>query len=213
MFDFNSDMAQEFGVYKNEQAYEIAKYMSSVNISAGFLAGDAIAIKNAMAFVKENNLALGAHIGYQDISGFGRRDMDLADDEIEAMVIYQVGAISAYAKTMGLEIEHVRCHGAMNIKLANNIEFAKSVASAVKKINPWLNLYITNPEMKKLLEDEIQINCPYEVTFGENMSIRQLREMDIVPETIHFKDLESAIRAYDVIKPTPVNYNRVSGQI
>ena len=121
-------MAQEFGVYKNEEAYEIAKFMSSVNISAGFHAGDAIAIKNALNFVKENNLAIGAHIGYQDISGFGRRTMELNEEEIEATVIYQVGAISSFAKTMGLEIEHVRCHGAMNDKLANDRDFALSVA-------------------------------------------------------------------------------------
>lgn len=206
-------MAQEFGVYKNEEAYEIAKFMSSVNISAGFHAGDAIAIKNALNFVKENNLAIGAHIGYQDISGFGRRTMELNEEEIEATVIYQVGAISSFAKTMGLEIEHVRCHGAMNDKLANDRDFALFVARAVKKINPWLNLYVKNPEMKNFLEEEVKINCPYEVTFNENMSIRQIREMAVVPETIHFTTLEDAKRAYDVIKPSPVNYNRVSGQI
>ena len=213
MFDFNSDLAQEFGVYRNEEAYDIAKYMSSVNVSAGFHAGDAISIKNALEFAKNNNLALGAHIGYQDIPGFGRRDMELTEDEIEATVIYQVGAIQAYAKTMGLEIEHVRCHGAMNKKLSCDVEFAKSVARAVKKVNPWLNLYVSNYEIKQVLEKDIQINCPYEVTFNENMSIRQLREMEFVPETVHFSNLEDAKRAYDVIKPTPVNYNRVSGQI
>ena len=213
MFDFNSDMAQEFGVYKNNDAYEIAKYMSSVNISAGFHAGDAISIKNALSYVKEHNLALGAHIGYQDIAGFGKREMELSKDEIEATVIYQIGAISAYAKTMGLEIEHVRCHGAMNKKLSEDPEFAKAVANAIKKVNPWLNLYIQNPDMKKLIEDEVQINCSYEVTFDDNMSIRQIREMEIIPETIHFNNIEAAKRAYDVIKPTPVNYNRVSGQI
>ena len=213
MFDFNSDMAQEFGVYKNEEAYEIAKFMSSVNVSAGFHAGDAISIRNALNFAKELNLAIGAHIGYQDISGFGRREMELTEDEIEATVIYQVGAISSYAKTMGLEIEHVRCHGAMNIKLANDFEFAKSVACAVKKINPWLNLYVTNPDIKRFLEEEVKINCPLEVLFTENMSIRQIREMENIPETIHFTKLEDAKRAYDVIKPAPVNYNRVSGQI
>ena len=67
--------------------------------------------------------------------------------------------------------------------------------------------------MKNFLEEEVKINCPYEVTFNENMSIRQIREMAVVPETIHFTTLEDAKRAYDVIKPSPVNYNRVSGQI
>ncbi len=213
MFDFNSDLAQEFGVYKNREAGEIAKYMSSVNISAGFHAGDAMSIKNALCFVKENNTALGAHIGYPDISGFGKRTMELDLEEVEALVLYQTGAISAFAKTMGLEIEHVRCHGAMNNKLSCDREFAKAVALAIKKINPWLNLYIANYEMKLYLEDEIKINCAYEVLFDDSMSVRQLREMENKPETVHFKTLENAKRAYEVIKPSPVNYNRVSGQV
>lgn len=213
MFDFNSDLAQEYGVYKNENAFEIAKYMSSVNISAGFHAGDPLSIKKAVFFAKENNLAIGAHIGYPDISGFGRRCMELNEDEIEALVLYQTGAVSSFAKTFGAEIEHVRCHGAMREKMSNDIEFAKSVARAVKKVNPWLNLFIANPEFKKIIEEEIKINCPYEVYFSDNMSIRQLREMDIIPETIHFNSIENAKRAYDVIKPRPVNYNRVAGQI
>lgn len=213
MFDYNSDLAQEYGVYKNENAFEIAKYMSSVNISAGFHAGDALSIKKALLFAKEHNLAIGAHIGYPDISGFGRRDMELIEDEIEAFVLYQVGAVSSFAKTLGLEIEHVRCHGAMKDKMTENAEFAKSVARAVKKVNPWLNLFVCSPEIKRIVEEEVKINCPYEVCFTDNMSIRQLREMEVIPETIHFNSIENAKRAYDVIKPAPVNYNRVSGQV
>ena len=84
---------------------------------------------------------------------------------------------------------------------------------AVKKGNPWRKFYIENDKMKKFLEEEVKTNWPYEVLFNENMSIRQLREMENIPETVHFKSLENAKRAYDVIKPTPVNYNRVSGQV
>ncbi len=156
---------------------------------------------------------MGAHIGYPDISGFGYRNMDLKEDEIEAMVIYQLGAISAYANTLSMEIEHVRCHGAMYEKLNNDPEFAKNVARAVKKFNPWLNLIVGNPEIKTAVEKEVQINCSYEVLFNETMSVRQLREMSVVPDTIHFATLENAKRAYDVIKPTPINYNRVKEQI
>ncbi len=213
VFDFNSDLAQEYGIYKNEAAYEIANYVSSVNISAGFHAGDPLSIKQALEFAKNRNLAVGAHIGYPDISGFGYRNMELKQDEIEAMVIYQLGAISAYANTLSMEIEHVRCHGAMYEKLNNDPEFAKNVANAVKKFNPWLNLIVGNPEIKALIEKEVRINCSYEVLFNETMSVRQLREMPVVPDTIHFTTLENAKRAYDVIKPTPINYNRVKEQI
>lgn len=213
VFDFNSDLAQEYGIYKNETGYEIAQYMSSVNISAGFHAGDPLSIKKALEFAQEHNLAIGAHIGFPDISGFGYRNMDISPEELEAMVIYQLGAISAYASTIGAEIEHVRCHGAMYERLNSDSEFAKTVAAAIKKFNAWLNLYVGNPEIRDIIEKEVNLNCAYEVLFNDTMSIRQLREMEKLPDTVHFTTLENAKRAYDVIKPTPVNYNRVKEQI
>ncbi len=213
VFDFNSDLAQEYGIYKNEAAFEIAEYVSSVNISAGFHAGDPLSIKKALEFAKSRNLAVGAHIGYPDISGFGYRNMDLSEEEIETAVIYQLGAISAFAGALNIDIEHVRCHGAMYEKLNNDSEFAKNVAKAVKKFNPWLNLIVGNPEIKLLIEKEVKINCAYEVLFNEAMSVRQLREMPVIPDTVHFTTLENAKRAYDVIKPAPINYNRVEAQI
>ncbi len=213
VFDFNSDLAQEYGIYKNEKAYDIAKYMSSVNISAGFHAGDPLSIKRALEFAKEHNLTIGAHIGYPDISGFGYRNMEMEKEEIEAMVIYQLAAISAFASTLNAEIEHVRCHGAMYERLNSDPEFAKTVAGAVRKFNPWLNLIVGNPETKTMIENEVDINCAYEVLFNETMSIRQLREMEVQPDTVHFSTPENALRAWDVMKPSPVNYNRVKEQI
>ena len=111
MFDFNCDCAQEYGVYKNEQELKTAEFMSSINIAAGFHAGDPLSIKKAMEFAKEHNVSIGAHIGYQDIQGFGSRKVELTDEEIETTVLYQIGAIASFAQAMGLEIEHVRLHG------------------------------------------------------------------------------------------------------
>ena len=213
MFDFNCDCAQEYGVYKNEKELEIAKYVSSINIAAGFHAGDPLSIKRALEFAKENDITIGAHIGYQDIQGFGSRKVELNDEEIETIVIYQISAINSFANAMGLEIEHVRLHGAMKNELNSNIDFAKKVANAVKKLNPWLNLYINNAEFKEILEKETGIKCALEVNFNDFGTIRQIRELEIKPDTIHFCDIESAIKAREVLKPTPVNYNRVGGQI
>ena len=94
MFDFNCDCAQEYGVYKNEKELEVAQYMSSINIAAGFHAGDPLSIKKALEFAKEHDVSIGAHIGYQDIQGFGSRKVELTDEEIETTVIYQIGAIA-----------------------------------------------------------------------------------------------------------------------
>lgn len=212
MFDFNVDIAQGFGIYKNEDEFEMAKFASSVNVSAGFHSGDPMKIRTAMLFVQEHNKALGVHIGYPDIQGFGKRKMDLSDEELEANVIYQIGAIASYAKTYDLEIENVRCHGALKELLNEDTSSAIVVAKSIKKINPWLNLIVQNPQTKEIVESE-GLKAAYEVEFGPNSSIREIRELYVKPDTIHFKTLADIKRAYDIIKPTPVNYNRVSGQI
>ena len=212
MFDFNCDVAQSYGVYKNESELEMAKYASSINISAGFHSGDPVNIRKAFLFAKDNNVALGAHIGYPDIQGFGKRKMDLDDAELEAIVIYQVGAIVAYAKTFDLEIEHVRCHGALKDVVNESEEKAKVVANAIKKVSPWLNLIVQNPTIKDIVQKE-GLKSAYEVEFTSNSSIREIRELETKPDTLHFKSLEVIKRAYDVLEPSPINYNRVQNQI
>ena len=212
MFDFNVDLAQGYSVYNNDEEFEIAKYASSVNVSAGFHSGDPMKIRAALLFVQQNNKALGVHIGYPDIQGFGKRKMNLDNDELEANIIYQVGAILAYAKTFNLEAENVRCHGAMKELLNEDTNSAVVIARAIKKINPWLNLIIQNPEMKGVVEAE-GIKTALEFEFKENSSIREVRELSIKPDTIHFRILADIKRAYEIIKPLPINYNRVSGQI
>ena len=96
--DFNCDLAQAYGVYKNKQEFELLDYVSSVNISCGFHAGDPVTIKEALLKAKEKNVAIGAHIGFNGIQGFGYRPVELKEDELEALVIYQVGAIMSFAK-------------------------------------------------------------------------------------------------------------------
>jgi len=136
--DFNCDLAQSFGVYKNDEEYELLDYVSSVNISCGFHAGDPISIREALLKAKEKNVVVGAHIGFDDIQGFGCRQMNMSEDELEAMVIYQVGALMSFAKTFKMEIEHVRPHGAMYKQAAADFNFACSIAKAVKKASQWL---------------------------------------------------------------------------
>ena len=212
MFDFNCDVAQSYGVYKNEGELEIAKYASSINISAGFHAGDAVAIREALLFAREHNIALGAHIGYSDIQGFGKRQINLNDEELEALITYQVGAIIAYAKTFDLEVEHVRCHGALKEYLNQSQEGLLVAIEAIKKINPWLNLIVQTPENKEFVEKN-GLKAALEVDFNSNSSIREIRELPYKADTIHFKSLEDIKRAADIIKPSPLNYNRVQKQI
>ena len=210
MFDFNCDVAQSYGVYKNEGELEIAEFASSINISAGFHAGDPSSIRKALMFAQEKNIALGAHIGYSDIQGFGKRQINLTNEELEALVTYQVGAIIAYAKTFDLEVEQVRCHGALKEFLGQSKDALLVVVETIKKINPWLNLIVQSQDDKDFVEKN-GLKAALEIEYIG--SIKEIEELPIKADTIHFKSLDDIKQAYNDLKPTPINYNRVQKQI
>lgn len=136
--DFNIDIAQGFGFFKNEKESELLDYVSSVNISCGFHAGDPLLIREFLLKSKEKNITIGAHIGFNDIAGLGYREIELNPDEIEAIVIYQVGALASFAKSYGLTIDFVRPHGAMYKLAAENYDFSLCIAKAIQKFDKWL---------------------------------------------------------------------------
>ncbi len=139
--DFNCDLAQVYGVYKNDNEFDLLDYVSSVNISCGFHAGDPLTIREALLRAKEKNVAIGAHIGFNDIQGFGYRPVELKEDELEAIVVYQIGTIMSYAKAYGLSVEHVRPHGAMYKMAGEDFTFSSTIAKAIKKCSEWLVYY------------------------------------------------------------------------
>ena len=161
--DFNCDLAQSYGVYRNIQEFELLDYVSSVNISCGFHAGDPVTIKDALLKAKEKNVAIGAHIGFNDIQGFGYRPMDLKEDELEALVVYQISAIMSFAKAYGLSIEHVRPHGAMYKLSGEDFIFATALANAVKKCSDWLVLYLPAGDTAEKVSDYTKISVAQEI--------------------------------------------------
>ena len=185
--DFNCDLAQSFGIYKNSSESRLLDYVSSVNISCGFHAGDPLTIKEALLQAKEKNIVVGAHIGFDDIQGFGYRQMDLDSDELEALVMYQVGAIMTFAKAYSMEIEHVRPHGAMYRQAASDLEFSRTIAKAVKKCSKWLVYYGATGENLATVAEEENIQVAHEVhlekiydTEGNiDFSARDLENTDI----------------------------------
>lgn len=136
--DFNIDAAQGYGHFKNNKEAELLDYVSSVSISCGFHAGDPVLIREYLLKCKEKNITIGAHIGFNDIAGLGYRPMELNDEEIEAIVIYQIGALAAFAKSYSLTLDYVRPHGAMYKLASENLEFSKAIAKAIQKFDKWL---------------------------------------------------------------------------
>lgn len=167
--DFNCDLAQGWGVFQNSDEVKFLDYVSSVNIACGLHSGDPLSIKYAFDAIKDKNIAIGAHIGFPDISGFGNRAMNLSEEEIEAIVLYQLGAIITFAQCYGLRIEHVRPHGAMYKMAATSFDFSLSLAKAIKKAGEWL-IYVgaageiierVKEEANITVARELQLNLPY----------------------------------------------------
>lgn len=161
--DFNADAAQSFGIYQNDLEQDIISKVSSVNVSCGFHAGDPMTIKETLLLCKQHNIAIGAHIGYQDLQGFGYRPMDLSEEETEAVVLYQIGAVATFANSYSLSVEHVRLHGAMYARAAQDLDFAVTVAKAVKKFDKWAVLYLPYGKIAQEVENIVEINVAKEM--------------------------------------------------
>lgn len=136
--DLNSDLGESFGSFKMGNDAEVMKYITSANIACGFHAGDPVVIEKTIKLALENHVAIGAHPGYPDLMGFGRRKMSLSPEEIKAYVFYQVGALKAMTEAMGGKLQHVKAHGALYNEAAVNESVAKAIAEAVFQLDPDL---------------------------------------------------------------------------
>ena len=133
--DLNCDMGESVG---NEEA--IIPYITSANIACGFHAGDEVSMRRTVRLAKKYEVAIGAHPGWKDKEGFGRREMILPSDEVEALVLYQIGALYAIAKAQGMELRHVKPHGALYNQAATDKLLARAIARAVKQFSQDLIL-------------------------------------------------------------------------
>jgi 5-oxoprolinase (ATP-hydrolysing) subunit A len=139
--DLNCDMGESFGLYKMGQDDQILPYVSSVNIACGFHAGDPSVMRKTVRMAAEQKVAIGAHPGFLDLQGFGRRNMDVSPEEVFNYVVYQVGALTGFVKAEGLTLHHVKPHGALYNMAARNYRLAIAIARAVYAIDPTLILY------------------------------------------------------------------------
>jgi UPF0271 protein len=140
--DLNSDVGESFGNYNLGMDEDLIPLISSANIACGFHAGDPTVMRRTIAIARENGVAIGAHPGFPDLIGFGRRNMDASLDEIKDYVTYQVGAIQAFALSEGLKLQHVKPHGALYNMAVQNPEIWDAVAEAVSALDKSLILFV-----------------------------------------------------------------------
>jgi 5-oxoprolinase (ATP-hydrolysing) subunit A len=139
--DLNSDLGESFGAYTIGNDAEVLKYISSANIACGFHAGDANVMVETVKTAAELGVGIGAHPGFPDLAGFGRRNMNLSSKEIYNMVVYQVGAIQGAAKACGTQVQHVKPHGALYNMASKDAVLAEAIAEAVHAVDPNLVLF------------------------------------------------------------------------
>lgn len=139
--DLNCDFGESFGIYRLGEEKEILQYVTSVNIACGFHAGDPLVMRKTVQMALEQNVAIGAHPGFPDLLGFGRRNIAVTPDEAYAYVVYQVGALSAFVKAEGGTLTHVKPHGALYNMAAKDAVLAEAIARAVYDVDATLILY------------------------------------------------------------------------
>ncbi|RTH14931.1 hypothetical protein CSW41_11365 [Thermus scotoductus] len=140
--DLNADAGESYGAFSYGHDREIFPLVTSVNLACGFHGGSPTRIREAVALAKAHGVAVGAHPGFPDLVGFGRRDMALSPEEVYADVLYQIGALYAFLKTEGLSLHHVKPHGALYLRACRDRETARAIAEAVKAFDPEVPLVV-----------------------------------------------------------------------
>ncbi len=138
VIDLNADMGESFGNYQLGMDGEVIKYISSANIACGFHAGDPKVMDYTVKIAAENGVGVGAHPGFPDLVGFGRRQMDINPEDVTRDVIYQIGALQAVAKSRGVKLQHVKAHGALNNMASTDYELALAIGRAIKAVDDQL---------------------------------------------------------------------------
>ena len=139
--DINSDVGESFGAYTIGHDAGLMKSITSANVAAGFHAGDPSVLRETIRLAKASGVAVGAHPGFPDLAGFGRRELNVTAREAEDFVLYQIAAVAGVAAAEGVVLQHVKPHGALFNMAVRNTELAAAIARAVAAIDRSLILF------------------------------------------------------------------------
>src|ERR1700704_6907988 len=139
--DLNADVGESFGAYALGNDAALMPSITSANIAAGFHAGDPSVLRATIRLAKARGVAVGAHPGFPDLVGFGRRELNVTPKEAEDMVLYQVAAVAGVAAAEGVRIQHVKPHGALFNMAVRNAELSSAIARAVAAFDKSLILF------------------------------------------------------------------------
>jgi len=201
--DLNSDVGESFGNYKLGLDEAVIPLITSANIACGFHAGDPSVMRKTVALAKQHGVAPGAHPGFPDLMGFGRRNMDASLNEIKEYIVYQVGALHAFAAVDGLKLQHVKPHGALYNMAVKNSAVWEAVAEVLARVDRDLILVVLAGSNRKELKSMgsrfgIRIACEFfaDRAYNPDGSLVSRREPGAV---IHDQEL-AARRVLKLVK-------------
>ncbi|OGP62689.1 MAG: hypothetical protein A2V65_00065 [Deltaproteobacteria bacterium RBG_13_49_15] len=158
-------MGESYGAYKLGLDESVIRHITSANIACGWHAGDPEVMDKTVKLAVDNSVGIGAHPGYPDLLGFGRRNMDCTPEEIRRYIIYQIGALSAFCAIHGARLQHVKPHGALYLAAVENEPIARAVAQAIISVDPNL-IYVAlagaKGEMVRRIGKAVGLKVVYE---------------------------------------------------
>jgi UPF0271 protein len=161
--DINSDMGEGFGLYRVGDDAKIMEFITTANVACGFHAGDSSVMRQTVALAKKNGVAVGAHPGFPDLQGFGRREMKLTPQEIKDIITYQAGALKTFCEVAGMPLHHIKPHGSLYGLAVRDETVFRAVAEAILEIDPNLYLYIMRHGVVPKLAESMGIKVVYEL--------------------------------------------------
>lgn len=138
--DLNSDLGESFGLYKIGCDEEIIQTVSSANIACGLHGGDPAVMDKTIKMCIKSGTAIGAHPGFPDLQGFGRRQMHLKKGELKNFILYQLGALEAFSRMHKIKLQHIKPHGALNNMMPYSEQYSLEICQAVLDFDPELIL-------------------------------------------------------------------------
>lgn len=152
--DLNADMGEGFGPYRMGEDEVLMEIISSANIACGYHAGDPVIMNKTVRLALANGVDLGAHVGFPDLLGFGRRQIQADPEELAQYVLYQLGALSAFAKVAGHRLTHLSFHGALGNMAAADYTLAEPLVRAVAAFDPRIIISVsTNTQIERAAEE------------------------------------------------------------
>jgi UPF0271 protein len=139
--DLNSDMGESFGLYRHGADDEVIRHISSANIACGFHAGDPTVLRRTVALARRHGVAVGAHVGFPDLLGFGRRRLHVKPADLKDYVTYQIGALQAFLHAAAVPLHHVKPHGALYTMALEDEALARAVVEASLEADAGLKIY------------------------------------------------------------------------